>query len=322
MNSDRTGDLSLTTSRRAGQYGKKEFHLALPAWLPTSCLALACCLWGTCPTKQLLGYTVCQDPARQTSDGNGVKVFTLNSPYQAGPTEVHVLAPTSPATAARRRVLYLLPVEKRGEQKWGNALQEISQHDLHNRLGLICVYPTFSHLPWFANHPTNPGIQQETYLLQCVIPLVEKEYGIEPAAENRLLIGFSKSGYGAWSLLLRNPDLFARAAAWDAPLMMQEPNRYGMGPIYGDQENFRGYQISELLKTAPGKLGSEPRLIHGGYANFRADHQAIDDLMQSLELESRFQNGPERAHSWNSGWLAPLLNELAGPNEEPSEKLR
>ncbi|MCH2180456.1 MAG: esterase family protein [Mariniblastus sp.] len=311
----------MTSLRPAGHPDQNQAGIRFWANRSVPSLLLTCFLCGTLPTNELLAQPGNQDSAQQEIEASPIKVFQLNSPNQAGPTEVHVLAPTRPVAAAKRRVLYLLPVEKLGGKKWGNALEEITQHDLHNRLGLICVYPTFSHLPWFADHPTDRGIQQETYLLQCVIPLVEKEYGIEPAAENRLLIGFSKSGYGAWSLLLRNPKQFAKAAAWDAPLMMQEPNRYGMGPIYGSQENFRDYQISELLKTAPGRLGSGPRLIHGGYANFQADHQTIDELVQDLKLESRFQNGPERAHSWNSGWLAPLLNELVKAEEEPSEKL-
>ena len=51
-------------------------------------------------------------------------------------------------------------------------------------------------------------------------------------------IGFSKSGWGAFSLLLRHPEVFGRAAAWDAPLMLEQPNRYGMGAVFGSQENF------------------------------------------------------------------------------------
>ena len=286
-------------------------------------------LFGACPTNTLAGQTVparsssCpprQDPTAKETIAENIVVHKMNSPNQSGPTEIHVLSPSISIADADRRVLYLLPVEKMGEQKWGNALQEIIQHDLHNKYGLICVYPTFSDLPWFANHPTDRSIQQETYLLECVIPFVEQHYDVKPSADKRLLIGFSKSGYGAWSLLLRNPGMFGKAAAWDAPLMMQEPNRYGMGPIYGSQENFQGYQISELLKTAPGTLGDSPRLIHGRSANFQIDHQQINELARKLNLKLHYENGPLRTHSWNSGWLPQLLFRLAGPETGGSGK--
>ena len=36
--------------------------------------------------------------------------------------------------------------------------------------------PTFSDLPWYADHPTNPLIRQETYFLKVVLPFIEKTY--------------------------------------------------------------------------------------------------------------------------------------------------
>ena len=89
--------------------------------------------------------------------------------------------------------------------------------------------PTFSHLPWYADHPTDPDIRQESYLLEVVIPFIEANYPARADRRGRLLLGFSKSGWGAYSLLLRHPDVFGKAAAWDAPLMMSEPGKYGSG---------------------------------------------------------------------------------------------
>ena len=55
----------------------------------------------------------------------------------------------------------------------------------------------------------------------------------DPEPHARLLLGFSKSGWGAFSLLLRYPERFGKAAAWDAPLMQERPDRFGMGEILG-----------------------------------------------------------------------------------------
>ena len=279
------------------------------------------------PSPRLLGQTPPAHSAplqqhndqTQKNDNATIVVHKIKSQNQSGPTEIHVLSPTVLIAKQDIRVLYLLPVEKLNEQRWGNALQEIIQHDLHNKLGLLCVYPTFSDLPWFADHPQNASLQQETHLLKCVIPFVEQQYGIKASKEKRLLIGFSKSGYGAWSLLLRHPNIFDKAAAWDAPLMMQQPNQYGMGPIYGNQKNFQKYQISELLKSTGKSLGKRGRLVHGGYANFQSHHQQINELTKELDLPVQFEQGPLRAHHWNSGWLPTLLFQLAGPQPRKTE---
>ena len=130
--------------------------------------------------------------------------------------------------------------------------------NLANALHAIFVAPTFSHLPWYADHPTERDIRQETYFLNVVVPLIERRYPARAERAGRLLLGFSKSGWGAWSLLLRHSDLFGKAAAWDAPLMMDQPGRYGSGAVFGTQSNFHKYQITKLLEHRAGELQGKP----------------------------------------------------------------
>src|SRR5581483_7601408 len=147
-------------------------------------------------------------------DQNGFIVHTVSSEFQEGKTLLRVLLPDKMDKGRTYPVIYVLPVEAGVESRYGDGLVEVKKLDLHNKLGVIFVMPTFSHLPWYADHPTRPGIRQETYFLRAVLPFVERTYPVRPGAAGRLLLGFSKSGWGAWSLLLRHPDLFGRAAAW------------------------------------------------------------------------------------------------------------
>ena len=102
---------------------------------------------------------------------NGFVVHTVQSEFQAGLTKIYVRVPNKIAPGARLPVLYLLPVEAKDEQRWGDPLAEAAKLDLANKLNVICVYPTFSHLPWYCDHATDPGIRQETYFLKVVVPL-------------------------------------------------------------------------------------------------------------------------------------------------------
>lgn len=252
-------------------------------------------------------------------DDRGVVVHQVVSPFQAGTTKIEVLVPAAEMPGRPRRILYLLPVEALDGRQWGDALEEVRRHQLHVRHQLVCVYPTFSHLPWYADHPNDPRIRQERYLLDVVLPLVDARYG--RLAENqthrpaRLLVGFSKSGWGAFSLILRHPDLFQRAAAWDAPLMQEQPNQFGMGPIFGTLENFRHYQISALLARPAESFLNSPRLIHLGYDNFRDHHRRAERLLNESQVQHVYQDGPRRRHHWNSGWLADAVDLLAGPSD-------
>jgi len=209
-------------------------------------------------------------------------------------------------------VVYVLPVEAGTESRYGDGLKEVKKLDLHNKLGAVFVAPTFSHLPWYADHPTNPEIRQESYFLKVIVPFIDKTYPVQAEAEGRLLLGFSKSGWGAWTLLLRHPDLFHKAAAWDAPLMMGKPGIYGSGDIFGTAHNFEDYRVGKLLEDHAEKLRKEKRLVLLGYGNFRAEHEKAHALMDKLKVAHEYRDGPARNYDWHSGWVAEAVELLLG----------
>jgi S-formylglutathione hydrolase FrmB len=237
-------------------------------------------------------------------DAHGFLVHEVRSPFQEGKTHIRVLVPDKLEPGKRYPVIYLLPVEARDESRYGDGLLEVKKRDLHNRFQAIFVAPTFSHLPWYADHPSAPGIRQETHLLQVVLPFIEQTYPVLPGPAGCSLLGFSKSGWGAFSLLLRHPDRFGKAVAWDAPLMLTRFDRFGAGPIFGTQENFEKYRLTTLLEAQADKLRGERRLIHLGYGNFRADHRQAEELLQRLKITHEYRDGPARSHDWHSGWVA------------------
>lgn len=233
----------------------------------------------------------------------GAYVHTVVSPYQGGPTEIRVLTPDAPAPGARYPVVYVLPVEAGRAHHYGDGLREVQRHDLANRLHAIFVAPTFAQLPWYADHPTDPAVRQEGYFLEVVVPFVEGRYPARSGPEGRLLLGFSKSGWGAWTLLLRHPDRFGKAAAWDAPLLLDKPGAYGSEPIFGTRENFEAYQVTKLLGQRAPELRDRERLILLGSSNFREQHEATHEMLLGLRIPHVYVDGPLRKHTWESGWV-------------------
>jgi LmbE family N-acetylglucosaminyl deacetylase len=248
-------------------------------------------------------------------DRNGILVHAVRSPYQAGETAIRVLVPDGIRSGVRLPVVYVLPVEARNERRYGDGLLEVRRHGLHDKYRALFVAPTFSHLPWYADHPTDPEVRQESYFLKVVIPFVESRYPARDEPGGRHLLGFSKSGWGAFSLLLRHPDVFGKAAAWDAPLMMDHPGPYGSGPVFGTQENFEGYRITALLRRRAADLRGHRRLTLLGYGNFRGDHEAAHDVLVDLKVPHDYEDGPEREHRWESGWVPGAVMWLLGERE-------
>lgn len=254
---------------------------------------------------------------KTNSTDEKVTRFELKSPYQPAPTFVDILYPTSATGSAGTRlpVVFLLPVEARRENRWGDCLKAAQEADLANRLGSIVVCPTFEQLPWYADHATNPAIRQESHLIQALLPALRWQLSnARHDRDSRTLIGFSKSGYGAWSLLLRHSQLFGKAVAWDAPLMMDKLGKYGTDAIYGSEDNFQHYRLTKLLELKADELSktNSPRLYHLGYGNFKQDHEAMESRLQQLRIPHHYQPDPQRQHHWQSGWLSDAAKLLEG----------
>ncbi|MCA9246302.1 MAG: hypothetical protein KDA42_04275 [Planctomycetales bacterium] len=248
------------------------------------------------------GHPFTLAPSQRSEEG--FLVHRLESEFQSQSTEIRVLLPDAIEPTRRYRVIYVLPVEVGTESRWGDGLAELKRLDVHNRHHLICVAPTFAQLPWYCDHPEDSGCRQESHFVRAVVPAIEISYPAKAKRAGRLLLGFSKSGWGALSLLLRHPEQFERAAAWDAPLMLDRPGRYGSGPIFATPENFANYQLTRLAQECCASFQHDRQRINLlGYGNFRAEHQAFHAFLEQQSVAHVNRDGPPRKHHWNSGWL-------------------
>ena len=240
------------------------------------------------------------------TDVDGFLVHDVTSPYQSGPTTIRVLLPEEAGPPKRGRtypVVYVLPVEAGAGNKYGDGLKEVKKLGLHTAFQAIFVAPTFTALPWYADHPTRPDLRQEAHVLDVVVPFVDRTYPTRAGPGGRHLLGFSKSGWGAYTLLLRHPNVFGKAAAWDAPLMLDAPGKYGSGDVFGTPDRFRDYQVTRLLAVRADTLRGSKRLALLGHGNFRPDHEQAHALMDRLGVAHEYRDGPTRPHDWHSGWL-------------------
>jgi len=222
-----------------------------------------------------------------------------------------VLLPSPLVSNRLYKVVYLLPVARGDSRPWGDAMVEVLKDGFHETQQLLFVLPTFSHAPWYADRPGDPRLRQESHFLKVVLPFIESAYPVLPTRKGRLLLGFSKSGWGAYSLLLRNPEVFSKVVAWDAPFGQQSPNKYGMSEVFASQDDLDPYCIWDLLKEHAELFATEKRFALLGYGVFRGHHQATHFRMTKLGIAHEYQDGPRREHYWHSGWVPSAVEFLA-----------
>lgn len=271
-------------------------------------LVILAAMWG-CSATALFSEDRF-DVSSAVRDKDGFLVHRCESDFQSQATQIRVLLPEVMGADKKLRVVFVLPVEAQRENRYGDGLLEVQRLGLHNKHNTVFVAPTFSELPWYGDHPTNRSLRQESYFLKVVVPSIEKSYPVSAVREGRFLLGFSKSGWGAWTLLLRNSELFARAAAWDAPMMMERPGQFGSGIVFPTEADFAGYRVSTLMRKQRTDDLSIPRFILTGYDNFRNHHEEIHALMQEMQIPHVYRDGPKRKHDWHSGWVAESVELL------------
>ena len=273
-------------------------------------------------------------------DDAGVAHYPVQSIYQRSRnadgspayTDLRVIEPDK-GVGGTTRLLYVLPVQPGTPRSmagqwatdYGDGIAAMRDLDVANRCDLVVVEPDFNAVeapglyetgpaPWYGDSPASAAIRQESYIVSAVVPAVDSLY---PAARReRLLLGYSKSGWGAINLLLRHPDLFEAAAAWDAPLMMRSisPPHYADEDIVFGRDNdyfTREYRLDTHLSAAgalKGRnriwLGINPatpipppgRRYAGDFPRQTEDFAAALDVA-GIPYTLRRQSGP-RKHSW------------------------
>jgi len=248
----------------------------------------------------------------------GVEAHTGESEFQNGKQEIRVLLPDDYSSQKQYPVLYVLPVVSGWTRRYDRSLDVLQKMDAHNRHDLIIVTMSFEKTPWYGDHAANPKIRQASYLKEHVVPFVEGRYSTIRRSDGRLLLGFSKSGWGAISLLLRNPDFFGYAAAWDSPMMLPDFH-YSMDEVFGTREQLAQYRPDLLAVHRKESFQSSPRFVllgenlwgtlipaPGGGSHTTEFHR----LLEQENVKHVFDGSLKANHSWDEKWMAPALDAL------------
>jgi enterochelin esterase-like enzyme len=250
--------------------------------------------------------------------------YTLPSEFLSKPARVQVLLPEKVDPQRQYPVLYVLPVDSSSKEPWGNGLAEARKADVANKYGVICVYPLIdSGIQWYGNHATEAGNRQEDFIIQTLIPSIDSKYPTRRNKEGRWLIGFSKSGWGAYTLLMRNKDVFGYAAAWDVPFMLNGDNSgkdwgpMGLSGNYGTKEAMKPNVPTRLAIENAGWLKQRNRLVLG-VGSFWADQcKQMHKLLEKNEIPHVYRSDLLGKHEWKSGWFAPMTDDLVKVAQTP-----
>ena len=254
-----------------------------------------------------------------TTDANGVMYYPVTSVYQdSQPQTIRVLKPTNPAAGMPPRILYVLPVDAGVDttsSPWSDGLEELRMLDVQDLFNMTLIAPSFAYEPWYGDNTADPTRRMESFIIDDLVPFGDTF--AQGSVPQRYLIGFSKSGNGVLFLILRHPGIFNGAADWDAPAQLSDINTTGVSspgalPMnFGTQSNFAVYNIPSLVSSDAGPFQQQNRLwISGDQAAWTDEMDELDSQMTAASIPHTWVQGPQRVHSWNSGWLIGAVTDL------------
>ena len=122
------------------------------------------------------------------------------------------------------------------------------------------------------------------------------------------LVGFSKSGLGAWNLTLAMPDRVAVTIIFDAPVTGDHWPHPSAAEFYPDdaawQQDLPLRRIAEFRAVVP----ASHRLILVSGKCFHDEMCRFSQVLREAGVAHEFLSQPQRPHHWQSGWIEEVLS--------------
>ena len=251
----------------------------------------------------------------RTTDADGVLWYEVRSPHNGpGAHFLRVLPPTNPAPGVAHNFLYTLPVQPEQRTTYGDGLETLLDLGAHDRYNVTIIVPSFAVDPWYADNANDPRRRYESFMTKDLAPWVTRNLA-RTGDEQNWLLGFSKSGYGAATLLLRNPDVFTSAASFDFPARMANYKDFegSSKRVYGTNANFQAnYRLTHsFVNTRKAPFLTKNRIWIGGGETFPEHVDDYDALLTEVGIAHTTAISEPIPHVWHGGWVPTALNALS-----------
>ena len=108
-------------------------------------------------------------------------------------------------------VVYLLHGDSGNYATFVKGFKELAQQVDKYGFIVICVDGNYS--SWYFDSPIDPKSKYETYIVDELIPFIDKKYKTIVSSEGRAISGLSMGGHGALYLSIKHQDVFGAAGS-------------------------------------------------------------------------------------------------------------
>lgn len=167
---------------------------------------------------------------------------------------------------------------------------------------------------WYVDSENIPHNQFESYIIEELIPEVERKFRIDSRKEKRAIAGLSMGGYGAFKFALKQPVLFCFVASMSGAFIAPKLGKSGQITIFdellpsineafGDQDSQSREQndiFSLINKTSSQEILNLPYFYFDCGLNdvFLSVNREIADAMRRKNISFKFHE-IAGGHDWS-----------------------
>lgn len=233
-----------------------------------------------------------------------VETFKLNSKLMAREMPYRVVLPGSHKNSnetLRYPVIYLLHGLSGHFDNWTDK----TKLSLYATAYEIIIVTPEGGDGWYSDSVSVPDDRYESYIIQELIPEIEKKFRAKTGRADRAIAGLSMGGYGAIKFGLKYPDKFILAGSFSGALDLSSPLVDTMPSVKkvfgaGDNQSRRDNDVFRIIRETPAeKLKDLPFLyLSCGTEDFLfANNQEFMKLLADKKVKHEYRQLPG-AHSW------------------------
>lgn len=136
------------------------------------------------------------------------------------------------------------------------------------------------------------------------------------------LVGFSKSGLGAWNIAREIPDRVGATIIFDAPASRDHLPPWGTAPFYADDEAWQADLPLRTVESFAATASRTHRLVLIPGDGFRDEMRTLSRALAAAGHDHVYLDIGPIAHHWNSGWLEVGLRAAYHGNASRHETAR
>lgn len=208
-------------------------------------------------------------------------------------------------------VVYLLHGYSGNYATWVKSFKEVSQQV--DRYGFIAIGVDGNYSSWYFDSPIDPTFKYETYIIDELVPFIDKKYKTIASREGRAISGLSMGGHGSLYLSLKHQDVFGAAGSMSGgvdirPFSEKWDIKNRLGAITDFPENWEKNTVVNLIEL--NQNNNLKLIIDCGVDDFFIDvNRELHQKMLALKIDHDYieRPGKHNIDYWENSLKFQLL---------------